>query len=48
MISQRRGQYPGAPTYYSAKISGKIHENEENWTGEGGRASKFYHVDLPL
>ena len=33
----------GAPTYYSAKISWKLHENEETWT-----RPRFYYVDPPL
>ena len=30
-----------APTCYLAKISRKLHENEENWTKRRGRASKI-------
>ena len=30
----------GAPTYYLAKFSRKLHTNEENWT-EGGRVQNF-------
>ena len=33
-------------TYYSAKFSGKLHENEKS-CAERGRA-KFYLVDPPL
>ena len=32
--------------YFSAKISWKLHENEENWTG--GTRPKSYYVDPPL
>ena len=36
----KRGTNPrGMPTYYMVKISWKLHENEENRTGGGGRAS---------
>ena len=40
----------GGGTYYLAKISRKLHENEENCTGGGGggRRPKFYYVDPPL
>ena len=33
---------PGAPTYYFAKFSQKLHEIERIWTQEGGAASKIY------
>ena len=35
----------GAPTYYLAKFSSKLHENKENST-EG--CQKFVYVDPPL
>ena len=38
--------FSGAPTYYSAKFTWKLHEKEENWTG--GAHPKFYYVDPPL
>ena len=31
----------GAPTYYLAKLTRKLHENEENWTEGKGGASKI-------
>ena len=36
----------GTPTYYLAKISWKLHENEEKLTG--GARPEFDCVDLPL
>ena len=39
----------GVSTYYLAKFSRKLHENEENWTEkEEGARPKFYNVDPPL
>ena len=37
----------GAPIYYPAKLSRKLHENKVNWAGGGG-AFKFAYVDPPL
>ena len=56
-INQRRIQdFPGGRTkkgctnLYLAQIFQKLHENEDNWTSEGGGGGspKFYYVDLPL
>ena len=38
----------GAPTYYSAKISRRLHVNKENWTEVVGSRPQFYYVDPPL
>ena len=37
----------GAPTYYSAKMSWTLHENEENWTEKGralGRGTQNFSI----
>ena len=34
-----------APTYYSAKLFLKLHENKGNWNESGGARPKFYYVD---
>ena len=39
----------GVPTYYSAKFSSQLHENDENWAErEGVVRPKFVYVDPPL
>ena len=50
-ISQRRGALTpkgGAPTYYLANFSRKLHENEEIFGPEEGRASLAPPLDPPL
>ena len=34
-----------SPTYYSDKLSRKLYENKENWTGSEGRGRG--HVPVP-
>ena len=38
----------GAPTYYLTNFSQKLHENEENLTQRGGRASLRPPLDPPM
>ena len=47
---RRGGANPreGAPTYYLTNFSQKLHENEENFTQRGGRASLRPPLDPPM
>ena len=38
----------GTQTYYSAKLTRKMHENEENWTERASVRPKYYYVNPPL
>ena len=38
----------GAPTYYLANFSKKLHENEEIWGQRGGRVPRAPPLDPPL